>query len=462
MGLADMKKIFVFIFLVTLLGAQQLASAGETASVTLSPADQDAHWQAHFSLDGPATELVLIRPSSGGRLERWQFKDQAFELIQDKETDEDVIRRKDGGSFTTVSITEPTTFDMPAKGYLPFAKFGDGGVLLYTGRFHACVMPCPKDDQGDEGPWVFTVDPGPGERMIANGAVASGPISFKDSADGTKIYVGDGRIQDTATYLAVIDDALPPIVRDDLNRLFPKLMTAFAERLGAPDGKQMMFVSYNVPGTVKGSSIKGGTLPGQVFMHFEGAQTEDFAGSPEFKPFLAWFFAHEAAHLHQHSRGLQTDQGDSWIHEGGAEALAYVLLQELGTVDESYLDNRIIDQSEKCNAALERGSLYRAHERDDFDAYYDCGLIIQLFAHREMQRNGRSLYDLWTNYMTKVDEGADWSTETMLDTIKESAGPEAATFARNITKAEGPLTNAKFEELKRVANSLLINPVSQE
>ena len=91
--------------------------------------------------------------------------------------------------------------------------------------------------------------------MIINGAVATGPTSFVDSRDGTKVYIGNSRIVQAPGMLAVIDAALPNSVSNGLDQLFPPLMAYFGERLGALNQAQMLYASYNVPGDLAGSSI---------------------------------------------------------------------------------------------------------------------------------------------------------------------------------------------------------------
>lgn len=401
--------------------------------ITLSPAE-DGRWRASYRFTEPTDELVFVRPSNGGRAARVVVEQLAFEFIEDG--DREIIRRRDGQPFDSVSLTEPTSYDRPAKGYLPFSVFGDGGLLVYTGRFHACAEKCGRDREGDEGPWRVVFDAGPEARLVANGEKRTGVVRFLDRADGVKIYLGDGDILEREDFLAVIDRALPADIRADLDDAFPAIMAFFAERLGRPKARATLFASYNTPGVVEGSSIKGGTLPNQVFMHFEGAQLPDFAASGEFAPFLKWFFAHEAAHLHQFGIDRQREQRDSWIHEGGADALAALALSELGLVDADYLSGRIDEKATACIKSLQAGSLRRADERGDFQVYYDCGMIFQLNAAAAMATRGSGdLFALWRGFSETVKGGAPWSAIVFTQLIENEAGPEAAAFARDVISA---------------------------
>lgn len=404
---------------------------GEAAAVHLTPEDTE-FWRADFSWEQPVTELNFVRHSNKRRPDRLKTVDNDFEIFS---TDEgDAIRRRDGAMFNAVSILEPTSIENPPAGYLPFAKFGDGGLLLYTGRFHTCTGACPVDGNRDEEPWHITIDPGHGQRMILNGVIRRGRASFADGGDGTKVYIGDGKVIDSPNLLAVIDTALPDTVTTNLNLLFPPLMDYFGERLGILNETQMLFASYNVPGDLGGSSIKGGTLPRQVFMHFEGEQIPEFSSEADFPYFLAWFFSHEAAHLHQGQRAVQYEEFDSWIHEGTAEAFAYLSLQHLEATPTSYLAKRLDRAKRNCADALAGGSLLSVLERDQpFQALYDCGLIIHLVVDAASRRStGEDLFDAWTDFTGRVAQGANWNAETYLEVVRSKADNETAGFVEKI------------------------------
>lgn len=403
------------------------ARAGEAVSILMAPDGDD--WRVEYHLTRPATALALIRPSEPSRASRMRFDDPSFELAVDGETA--TIRRRDGKPFRKASFAESARFYEDFTGYLPYSRFSDGGLLVFSGRFHACADACPVDENGDEGPWRVTLDP-KGQNAIVLGAITTSRTSFTDRGDGTSIYFGDGAIISTADYIAVIDAGLPAATRQRLDDLFPSLMDFYRARLAAPLRQPMMFVSYNEPGAIQGASIKGGTLPDQVFMHFEGAKLGALAADENFPNFLSFFFAHEAAHLHQIGRYKQRDDSDSWIHEGGADAFAYLALKELGAAPREYLAGRIFDARRLCAASLNKGPLARAGERGDFDAFYQCGLLLHLIVDAKAREQERDLFSLWRVFEQRVAAGAPWTSATYVEIIREFAGPGAADIARAV------------------------------
>ena len=405
--------------------AKQSAQPGEAANVVLSPMGPES-WKAEFSWTTPVTQLDFVRHSDKRRPNRLTVVDDNFEIFS---TDEgDAIRRRDGAAFTAVAVIEPTIIEDPPSGYLPFAKFGDGGLLLHTGRFHTCAGPCPGENGQNEGPWFMTINIDTQQRMILNGAVKTGPSSFKDTDNGTKIYIGNGAITTGSNLLAVIDKALPAGVKQKLDELFPPLMNYFGKRLVELTETQMLFASYNVPGDVEEFSIKGGVLPRQVFMHFEGKEIAELSRGADFPYFLSWFFAHEAAHLHQGDLPSNYDKADSWIHEGSADAFAYLYLQQLDAPPTSYLTQRVNKAKQSCANALAQGPLRTALEREQpFQSLYDCGLIIHLSVHAMAQVNSSSdLFKAWTNFRDRIASGSPWNTTTYVAVVTELAGEATA------------------------------------
>ncbi|MEO1014370.1 MAG: hypothetical protein AAFX08_04195 [Pseudomonadota bacterium] len=417
-------------------GTAERTAVVEAASVTVRPSGDGESWTFDYALNHPSTELRLYRPSDGSRAKGWRLSDDDFELIARpyEDGEEDVIRRRDGAPFTSISVTEKIAHDPAVKGYWPFASLGDDrGIFGYTGRILACAEECPVDATGADGPFPVTIDPGDAPYFLVGSAIKDAPYTYFDRNDGLKFYAGDVPPVETDDFVAVIDPALPGDIKARLDGLFPKLMAYFAENLGAADRKPSMFVSYNAPGDHEGSHIKGGTLPGQLFMHFEGARTVEIAKRPTFPHFLAWFFAHEAAHLFQKYRGVDFPEDESWIHEGGADFFAFLALRSLAAAPQDYLNLRLNRALDRCAEELARGPLRAANERGNFQAYYDCGLLLHMAAAEEVAAaDGRDAFALWTSYVETAKAEGEWSTKVFAAFIESLGAANAAGLARNV------------------------------
>ena len=394
----------------------------------------DGRWTVRYALPAPAARLVFSRPDTQGtRARDWAPLDPAFRIAV--EDGIEVVRRQDGGVFRDVAFAIRPVYVTLEKDYAPFSPFGDGGLLLYTGRFHACAEHC----DGMASPqWRLTLAPPAGQHAVVGGRVVPA-VDMVDRDDGTNLYVGNAAPVETPDVLAVIDGTMPPDIRARMASLLPRLMAVYAAQLGALPSKPMLFASRDAAHPGGGYGYQGGTLPGQVFMHIYG-DNPAFA-TPVFAGRLDAFFAHEAAHLYQHYPDAA--QADTWIHEGGADALAAVALRQLGEADPAAVPAQLAQARTACATSLTAGPLAEAGTRGDFDAYYRCGFVLQMAVDAAVRRasNGQcDLFCVWRDFQGRVRNGAPWTGATFIAAARSRGGDAVAEFLRTATegRAEAP------------------------
>ena len=391
----------------------------------------------------PVESLSLQRVPDGQRETRWRFEDQDFILRHDGETKTDMIMRKDGAPFKTVTVMVPTTYTQFPKDYAPFMPYREAGLLIHSGRFQACPERCGDDARSFP---MTLVAPKDEHILIFGEVLEESTVSWDDTNDGTMVYVGSAKPVETEHVISIVDPALPSAFRSSLDQFFPLLMRHHAERLGSLRAKPMLFAALDQntkpDGDPKSSnfSSQGGTLPGQVFMHLAGdGWLEPSSGwSVKIKGSISWFFAHEAAHLYQQRELADPDIEHYWIHEGGANALAALSLMELKTDLSGYVQARLNDDAARCADGLKDGPLGSAGARGAFDLYYSCGMLIQLTADAEIRRysNGkRSLYDAWVEFMDRVATGDPWDAATFLDVLTKEGAINATLLAEEMLSA---------------------------
>lgn len=421
------------------------ALAGAPAAIDLSPASSD-EWRVVYTAAEPVEAMSLWRAPDGSRAASWTPDDAAIELVH--KDGSDIIRRKDGAAFRKVGFVMKARYVSLPKDYAPFSPFTDGGLLIYSGRFHACagVGDCvaPAPDSALE--WRVSVTPPKGARSIVHGKLHKGKTSFVDNDSGTNIYVGRTKPVESSHVIGVIDEAFPADARDALMNLLPKLLDLFTEKFGPLDAKPMLFASLDpYPPEGSGFNSQGGTLPNQIFIHLYGEKWAEGAGE-KLKGRLPWFFAHEAAHLFQRTR----ESGDwnmdqSWIHEGGADALAALAVTDLEAVSPDYVQTRIGEALGVCASGLKKLSgkpLNASAEQGAFENYYACGLLMQLAIDAETKAASageKSLYDVWALFLDRVLSGAEWEQEVFLGAASDLGATGAADFAREI--ANEPLAD---------------------
>ena len=397
--------------------------AAEPMAIALTR--KEAQWQVQYTLSQPAKELRFVRVDrQGNRASSWTAVDPAVKIML--EGGEEVVRRTDGKAFGSASFRMAPQYVSLEKDYAPFAPFGDGGLLIHTGRFHACAEKCNGEET-----FHLSLQPPAGAHAIVHGQVVAS-VDIEDRDDGTYLYVGQAQPVATPDVVAVIDQAFPADTRARLESQLPKLMAFYGREFGVLKDRPMLYLSNDEKHPGGGYGYQGGTLPGQVFAHRYGRNAA--FSTPEFIARQDWFFGHEAAHLYQRYPAL-ADEGDSWIHEGGADALAAVALQALGTIDREAVQARLRSSVESCANGIARAPLKRAHVDGSFDSFYNCGFVMQMAVDEAATRASKGACGLtcvWRDFQARVDAGEPWSTDTFIAAVRKRTDERTAAFLRAV------------------------------
>jgi hypothetical protein len=405
------------------------AVAAQTAAIELRP--HASQWEVRYALPKPTDALRFVRVDrQGHRASSWTPVDPAFTI--ELEGGEEVVRRVDGKPFDHAAFRMAPRYVTLEKDYAPFAPFGDGGLLIHTGRFHVCAKACAGGES-----YAFSLQPPAGMHAIANGQVVAS-VQLDDGNEGTYLYVGRAVPVTTPDVVAVIDPTYPTDTRARLDALLPRLMAFYSGEFGVLKARPMLYASNDEAQPGGGYGYQGGTLPGQVFVHRYG-RNPAFA-SPEFLSRQDWFFAHEAAHLYQHYPSL-ADEGDSWIHEGGADALAAVALQALGVIDRDAVQARLQAGSKECATGLEAHALERAQAEGASELFYSCGFVLQMAidgAARHASQGKCGLACVWRDFQARVDAGAGWNGDTFIAAAEQRTDARTARFLRAVVDGKPP------------------------
>lgn len=406
-----------------LLAAAPASRAAEIPHVELARHGDD--WRVTYRFEAPVKEMRFAREDAkGNRASMWTSADDSAVIAL--EDGAEIVRRRDGEAFDELAFDMAARYVPLDKDYAPFAPFGDGGVLIHTGRFFACAPSC----EGDALAWPFAIEPPPGSHVIHAGEIHDERVDFVDRHSGTNVYVGTATPVETSHVVAVIDAQFPPAARKQLGELFPKLMDFYALRLSPLPQKPMLFASHDAKHPGGGFGQQGGTLPGQVFMHLYGPRQDD--DPKAFAYSMSTFFAHEAAHLYQRYEASSDDDA-AWLHEGGADAFALLALQELGMLTTAQRDARTAQSLEQCASGLKNAALKDSTARGEFDNHYRCGMLMHLAVDAAARRQSAGSCDLFCVYrafLDRVDAGSDWSAETWYATVDELAGKITGRFVR--------------------------------
>ena len=418
--------MFARLAIAALLMGSASAAYAQPAPVEVSiEAEGREPWPVTYRLAAPSTRLVFARSPDSSRTIDWAPGPE-FEIVRTE--DGEVLRRRDGAAFDAVTVRVPPLYRELPMDYAPFSPFGDGGTLFYSGRMFACADVC-SDDQA----WTFHISAAAGSNLLVNGEVHRGEASWTDGGVGSNIYVGASEPVASEALVAVIDEALPAVIREQLVAELPAFMDRFAARLGVLDAPPMLFASWDTSVDDGGYGRQGGTLPGQVFIHFYGSFWTEEMARGGFADGLSWHFAHEAAHLYQRQTYTEAREG-YWIHEGGAEAFAALALLESRPEQAAGVEAVIAAARTECAEHLAGRSIRQAISEGDTRVPYACGMVVNLALHAALLREAPStdgLYAVWRDYVQSV-QGVDRVTQShFLDSVSGIGGEQLAVDVAN-------------------------------
>ena len=400
--------------------------------VEKSTADTSEKWVVTYTLTTPAKTLAFVRNPDTSRTTRWFAQDNDIEIVFDDTKHQELVRSKSGKSLSTVSFLLTPTYKHLGKDYAPFSPFSDGGNAFHSGRLFACANACTEEDNK----WHLTLNVPSDEHIVLNGKVMKSSVSWTDNNDGRVVYVGKQQPIITDDVVALIDPGLPESIKASLEEDIPNMMAFFSHSLNPLKGeKPMLFASY---ANVDDHSTQGGTLPNQIFMHWNRQDLNEQANNSSFVNQTLWFFAHEVAHLYQpgSTEGVSENEEQSWLHEGNADYFAAIAMNFLYEDANSYVESRMTRAFESCTEGLAQTTLARAYKNGHFNLYYSCGMIMHRAIDSVVQQKTlgeESLFTVWKRLQKAVNSGMPPGTATFLTLLEPYNAPELIKAINNAT-----------------------------
>lgn len=374
-----------------------------------------------YTMTKASAALHFVQELGGYRAAAWRPTDSGFRWVNEGTGER--VERSDGKPFERVTFQIPIDYRALPKSYAPFSPFSEGSALVHSGQFHACPsLPC---DGTGKLPISIRAD---GKIVGVGGQRSNSRARFVSDGEGTNIFLGTLKPVAADGFVAIIDPGLPEDLRRHLDLSLPQSMRFFGSIYDPLSFTPELYVSIDArPESGGRESSQGGTLPNQIFMHFDGAKARErlASGTPYW---LDWFFAHEAAHLFQQDK-IGRPAGDdnaAWLHEGGADAMAALALAARTDAESSYARQRANTAEATCAKGLAIAPLDRATASGNFDLHYQCGLLIWLALDQALRAADRDgLNELNRAFFDKVRSGQPWNEAVFLATAKELGTPDA-------------------------------------
>ncbi|MGE3757069.1 MAG: hypothetical protein AB7H97_04895 [Pseudobdellovibrionaceae bacterium] len=423
----------VFILFGCAHSPNESSSQNFALQVTMEHLSKRDAWKVTFHTSEPTSNLIFDRQINRFRTKTWKPLTPGISVIE-KDNQEQIVS---ASPFQDASFEFDSYYEMTPKDYEFFQAFSDGSVVMYTGHLNAC----PKDKECKQ-PVEFSFIPRADERGIVSGSIFTTTYKWTDEAErGTYVYFGNINPIITKFLTAIIDPKLPGWIYKKIDSLLPKLFEHYAKRTSEPlTFKPFVFLNYAADG--EGNNSHGGTLPGLIQLSLKGKgwskpDTESFID-------LARFLAHESAHI-WNGQLFPYASRDMWMHEGGADAFAYLSLFELNVIDRK----RFLDfQSEAfndCLSTVKNRPLMEVKEDPGYRSHYRCGSMIALLSHSAAQKTNKEhdLFFFWNQLFeaTKAS-GKPYTEEMYFSTLDRVAGD--VDLIQSIKYLlRGPITNVK-------------------
>ena len=288
----------------------------------------------------------------------------------------------------------------------------------------------------------YLLVPRPSERIVLLGGIYEGRAEWVSKGDGTYAYFGMTNPVQSEHVVAVVDSGLPKWLLTQTEELLPKLFAFYSEKLGTKlNFKPVVFVSYGEEANPKAKSFGGGTLPGLVQMEVRLPRGFEVESNPDVPVRAGYLIAHESAHLWNHQMFHHEVKGGDWLHQGGADALAWRALRELKIIDEARFWKAQSQSVSKCLLGLEGQPLTDSSRPGKFKNYYHCGATINLLAEAALRASGSKddLFSFWRRVFV-VNANGTYDDKAFLKVLKETAGSEPTVLLVNQI-VNGPTEN---------------------
>jgi len=361
----------------------------------------DALWRAEYCFDTPVEMLKFGRPIKAMRATHWSTPTKGLNLTHTDGTAQ--LQPTVGGTFSCGIINIIPFTDLPDEAdYYVFTPFSDGSMTLFTGHL------VPTAYIG--GVWydvdfTATYKARSGERVVA---------AEPDKLGYQFVYFGALAVVETKEAILIIDPIMPASVREKIltgltktNALLPKV---FGYRV--PDKYQIFMAASNLEKN-NGTSIKGGALSHQIRFTLVGRGTLRLAETqPLFYPKLA---VHETLHLWQNDVWLEQLSGPrQWVHEGGADAIAYEIMRLSGLYDAAAYTSKWQSVEQNCAKLLGSTSVHGGTEAGYYDVFYECGAFANYLVGAALNQTdpGAGILIFWKAM-------AAWDKEIIMNTDNE-------------------------------------------
>jgi hypothetical protein len=387
-----MRRLIVLLAVLIMSAAVLQAHAAELpglpATIEVRHAGKDT-WRVDYRFSKAVTAIKL--GSVGDYRQRaWKVLTPGVGLNAGPEFD---VISSGGKPFKAASVEITTFDDLAPKSYAPFNRFTDGGTAFFLGHLQGDVTSGKK---------AFEMQADIRLAGLAQENVIAPPLNrLRTGGERGYAYFGPAQATRAGPVRLLIDPGTPQWARETILDAGAKVSQYYETAYQRPL-RDELFIMVSMAGyEAPGISMKGGAVLGQLSYRLSGAQM--IGDHPKKRELLSRLVAHEMAHLWQMNiaRG-GIGEGDAWIHEGGADAMALDALQRTSLASEEAVKAYRASQAATC-AKLDNSVA-------SYDGIYACGLV-------RFEQLGMAIVPLWRAMMAATEAKGETYSPKMIETI---------------------------------------------
>lgn len=406
--------------------------------ITIIPSTNDGRWTAVYHLTQPAERLEFARNGRYARLPKWRVETKGYSLVHDDKGDA-IVKSPGAQAQKTIAVSFPVDTVVPVKDYQLFDAFSDGSLALYTGHFNL------KRTKA-----TFELAPRGKEHLLVGGKVFTHRTRWIDDGggEGTFIYYGKLKPVETPYMVGVLDPGAPKWLDQKLDSALPRLFADYARLTGVTlSQRPTVLFSFEKARDPNSTTWKGGTLDGLIQLHVEAAA--DGAEDRDMLERFVKFIAHESAHLWNGQMFHPPESGESWMHEGGADAFAWRAVRRAGIIDDAGLDARLTSDFNDCLSSAGSRALDDVEKSGNFDPVYSCGATLNWLTEAATG----DLHAFWKSLLEASEEhGRHYDEALYLSLLKQQERvPGTAAFVDDFLHQDMPDRAEKLAAAFRAA-----------
>lgn len=361
----------------------QLAASAVNATITIKRLTKD-DWELHYQFSEEIDALHFGPPIVKYRQEAWKPTDTALKIISNSD---DEILRKEQGRFQQAKIAIKSYHPFSHNQYVPMIHFSDGGIALFLGHLMGQVSVAGIDRPLKV---QFATSGLPGEKVILPQKAQEGLGLFAYFGPQDPIIASHG--------ILILDPLTPSWMREVLANTTERVTASYAQSFERiPSEPAMIFFAIRDL-HLNGYSMSGGALPGQLAYRLAGNQT--IIDKPESRNRFTYLIAHELAHIWQAIPNRNwTSFPESWINEGGADAITAATLLKTGiwSKEEAIeFENKLVKECDET--------------KDPIRTAYACGF-------KRFKGYNTDVLALWKKLMDESTRSATPYSEAMIQAV---------------------------------------------